>query len=261
MNDLLRRLVFCSVALAFGAAVFVTWTLWRGPVDRTAFDTPAPSPVPQAPAGVVGSSARVEGKPAMTSPAAAPLPPLRARLLGTVLGHQAWESKAFVQETVGQQQLTLMLGEAFQGRVVCHIARGFIRLRAPSGREESLLLEGDSSAEPVILAVDAERYRVNRRKLAEAVHGDAQQLLTQATLRPHLSRYQLAGFQVTQVKPLSLVEQAGFQDEDIITAVNDTPLDSFPAALALYHAARHDREIAVQITRQGATRTLHYLIE
>lgn len=189
------------------------------------------------------------------------LAPLQAELMGTVVGRQPREAQAFLLDTSQPRRLILALGEPFQGRVLSHVGRGFVKFRRPDGNEDSLFLENTQHPEAIIQAVGAGGYRVDRRRLAEAVHGDASQLLSQAQLKPHLEGFQLAGVRLARVEPRSLVAQAGFGSDDVITAINGKPLDSPSAALAAYHAARHGRELSVEVARHGKLHTLRYFLD
>lgn len=188
------------------------------------------------------------------------LAPLQAKLLGTAVERDPKASRAFVRETLTKQQVTLALGQGLQGRVLSHIARGFVRLRRPDGTEELLTIESTTSADAIIQARGADEYQVDKRRLVNAIKGDVRALWAQGRLTPHLEQFQLAGFELSEVQPDSFIEQAGLKPHDIITSVNGKPLTSLPAALAVYDSARHSHDIAVELKRQGDHHTLRYFI-
>lgn len=185
---------------------------------------------------------------------------LQAKLLGTMVGRDAKQSKAFLQDLSTQRQVTLSLGEPLQGRVLSHIARGFVRLRGPDGVEELLAIEDTNNPEAIIQARGADEYQVDKSRLVQAIKGDVRVLWAQGKLAPHLEQFQLTGFTLADVSEGSFLEQAGLQANDVITSVNGALLNSLPAALSAYDVARRSRDISVDVDRHGDRHTLRYLI-
>jgi type II secretory pathway component PulC len=196
----------------------------------------------------------------VTPPSANALAPLQAKLLWTVVEADSSSSRAFVRETLTKRQLTLALGEALQGRTLSHIARGFVRLRRADGAEELLTIEDTTSADAIIQSRGADEYHVDKRRLVDAIKGDVRALWAQGRLNPRIEQFQLAGFELSEVRPESFIEQAGLKSHDVLTAVNGKPLSSFSAAFAAYDSARHSKDIAVEVNRQGDHYTLRYVI-
>ncbi len=264
----MKRLLGTAILLTtMTAMVVVVYLLMRW--DATGLDrlrsltSPAvTAPVPVSPA--VEPPSRPE--PAATGMTtarlpAADLPPLSAHLAGTILGRHPGEHRAVVEDELLDQRLTLAAGERLQGRMISAIARGYIRLRLPSGKEELLVMADTSHPDALIQTVGTDEYRVDRRRLAEAIHWDVRHLRDEVELRPHLQRFQLAGVRLVRVPPQSFAAQAGLQSSDVVTAVNGIPLNSLPTALAIYHLARQSPSITLELSRQGAPRTLRYHLE
>jgi len=252
-----RWLVFSSLSLTL--TITVGWIVWQH-LSRPGAVAPAQTAMaPPATATTVKSTSPTPVR--VAKPPVRPLPPLQAKLLGTAIGLHPKEAKAFVHDLSHNRYLTLAIGEAFQGRLLTNISRGFVRFRRPDRGEEILLIEDTHHPDAIIQAAGPDEYRVNRGGLKRAINGDVTSLLAETQVVPQLERFALAGFKLAHVKPKGLVAQAGFKDHDIVTAVNGTALDSLPTALAVYHAARNGREVSVEVMRHGQTRTLRYLLE
>jgi type II secretory pathway component PulC len=192
------------------------------------------------------------------------LPLLSAKLLGTMLvdDAQADLAKAFILDTLDQSRpsvLTLIIGDPLQGRRLTQIERGLIRLRQPNGMEEQLKL-AESPTDGAIHEVGPDVYQVDRRLMTRMLKGDANNLRTQAIIHPHIRRFQLTGFKLARVEPESLVDQAGLERNDVITAVGERKLNSVSAALTAYQEARESHEVAIEVTRGGRPRTLRYYL-
>ena len=206
---------------------------------------------------------------ASNSPAVAPLHPqalrgLSAKLLGTMLEDEARvePAKAFIMDTLDRDRpsvVSLAVGDSLQGRFLTQIERGVVKLRQPNGTEEQLALE-EVPANMAIHQVGPDDYQVDRQLMTRLLHGDINTLRSQVRLHPSVRRFQLAGFRLARVEPASLVEQAGFQMDDVVTAVGDHRLNSIAATLSAYQEARESSEVAIQVTRGGRQKTLHYYL-
>lgn len=251
-----RLLLGLALACGVGVLIAAAWSLhsqWRSP------SLPADVPTALEPSAVRPSPLREAAWP-LPDARSAGLAPLNATLLGTVIGRHPMSHRAVVEEGHLATRRFLMIGEPLQGRLLTAIERGFIRLRRPDGEEERLTLDNAHHADALIQTVGPDRYRVDRQRLLEAIRGDMNRLRAQVQLQPALEQFQLVGLRVSGVQPKSLVAQAGLQDGDVIRFVNDTALESLPALLAAYYAARTEQELSLGIQRKGAPRTLRYVV-
>ena len=192
------------------------------------------------------------------------LPRLRANLLGTVLTADPAESLALIQDLTRPQrpQREVRVGETVQGRTLARIGRAEAWLRRPDGIEERLAMaEGDGASRPMIQPIGPRAFRVHLRQLARHVKGNVRQLLAQVKIRPILERFQVVGFEVAEIQPGSILHEAGIKARDVVKAVNGIALDGMQHARAAYHAARTSREVTMEISRQGRTETLSYVLD
>ena len=87
-----------------------------------------------------------------------------------------------------------------------------------------------SAASSQIRQLAEDRYAVPREEV-ERVMADPSNILSQARFLPKYEGDQMVGFQVSGIKPNSMLKQVGLQDGDIITDFNGVEIDS-PAATA-----------------------------
>lgn len=188
------------------------------------------------------------------------LPPLQAKLFGTVMGDTPADARAYFHDRFYSQRRILKLGEMLEGRLLNHIGRGFVRFRRPDGSEETVFIEDSGHHDAIVQAVGPDMYRVDKPRLVEAVQGDVNRLLSQVKIQPHLEGFRLTGFELADIQSEGLAAQVGLQPKDVITAVNGTPLNSVQAAFELYQASRATDAISVQVMRSGDLRTLRYVL-
>ena len=88
------------------------------------------------------------------------------------------------------------------------------------------------------------------------------ELLMQARAIPNRdSSGKINGFRLVDFKPDSIYGQLGLEKNDVIQAVNGTPVDSPAKAMELYRALQSARSIAIQVERGGRKQTISYSIE
>jgi type II secretion system protein C len=93
------------------------------------------------------------------------------------------------------------------------------------------------------------------------VNQDLGKILMDATAEPYLENGQIAGFRLYQITEGSIYEKGGFQNDDIITSINGTPLRNVAAAIALLKSLKGENNIGVTIQRGGANVELNLKIQ
>lgn len=84
------------------------------------------------------------------------------------------------------------------------------------------------------------------------VKQDLAKVLMQATAEPHMENGQIAGFKLSQIDADSIFAKGGLMDEDIITAINGTKLNSVAGAIALLRSLKEADSIEVEMLRGGS---------
>jgi general secretion pathway protein C len=100
--------------------------------------------------------------------------------------------------------------------------------------------------EPAVSARTMERRDVDRR-LGEEVP----RILAETTLLPVTEGGQVAGFTLTRVPEGTLLTDAGLRAGDVITSVNDVPIDSLATLLSLWPRLQNESVVRAIVLRQG----------
>jgi general secretion pathway protein C len=215
---------------------------------------------------------------AVAAPPAAPLAPLNARLIGTVLGDR--ESYAIIEDGQTRRQDIYRLNESvFRDATLVGIERDRVSLQR-AGQTEVLELaflerSGGPLLPPVPPAQEARRepqprgsgvaetgenrFVVDQRELNNALE-NMNQLLTQARMVPFFNAGKAEGFRIFAIRPNSLFEKIGLRDGDVLQRVNGNELTDPARAFELFEQLKDEKAVSVDLLRNGAKQTLSYEI-
>jgi len=87
------------------------------------------------------------------------------------------------------------------------------------------------------------------------------QLLTQAKAVPHTENGQQTGFRVVEIQDGSVFHDLGLEREDVIRAVNGTPLRTIDDALKAYSNLKSARSFQLDLLRRGRPLTIDFSVQ
>jgi general secretion pathway protein C len=159
----------------------------------------------------------------------------------------------------GGRERVVGVGEpAFGGRVT-EIAPGRVSLDFGGERVDVRL----SGAAPVALpqlqlpaigaasdAAAASRS-MDRRDMERRLGQEVPRILAETTLVPVVESGQVAGFTLTRVPEGTLLTEAGLRPGDVITSINETPIDSLATLIALWPRLQTESDIRAMVLRNG----------
>ncbi len=169
---------------------------------------------------------------------------LALRLLGTVASDDPTVARAALEDTELRQRLVVRVGDRVKEKAtVYRIERRRIVLAENDGMRELSLDD-----EPPLLTAPMARRRaaLNRRRSSpprgpkvtrETVQEtlrDPSTLFQQARFLPKYEDGQMQGYQISGIKPGSLVEEMGLSDGDVIVGANGVAIDSPTAGGQLF---------------------------
>ena len=144
---------------------------------------------------------------------------------------------------------------AFGGRVAA-ITAGVVVVDF-DGRRVELRLSADAPP-PVAVAratpkaeADANARVLQRRDVERRLGEEAPRILAETTLMPALDAGRVAGFTLTRVPENSLLTDAGLRAGDVLTQVNDTPIDSMATLIALWPRLQNESTLRAIVLRNG----------
>ncbi|KPK11035.1 MAG: hypothetical protein AMJ68_07235 [Acidithiobacillales bacterium SG8_45] len=197
---------------------------------------------------------------------AAPVTSLNLVLLGVVAA--GGESLALISVD-GRDQQPFAIGEEIAHGAVLDAVYPDRAIILRRGVRESLVLQENMPSLPLssvmspttatpageIKKINDNLYRIDRGMLKSQI--GSPDLLSQALVVPHNK----GGFEMRNVTPGSLYEQAGLQSGDVIKKVNGQPINTLDDAMRVYREMGGlDRLVAVNIDidRGGQSQRLHY---
>lgn len=103
--------------------------------------------------------------------------------------------------------------------------------------------------------------RVSKGYRDRMIKDELGKILMQASAEPVMVGGNIIGFSIDQIEAGSIYEKSGFQDGDIITEINDIPLNNIGAAIKLLHSLKGASHVAFEYRRGGATLQSEMFIE
>lgn len=231
-------------------------------VERNLFNSKRPGGVVEAPAAA---------QPGAPAPALS-LPPLNARLIGTVLADGG--GFAVIEDGATRRQELYRFNEVvLQDARLVGIERDRVRLRRGGKTEVLELAFVERAPGPILPPVAAapaprapgvaetgeNRFVVDQTELSSAFE-NMNQLLTQARMVPFFTAGKADGFRIFAIRPNSLFEKIGLRDGDVLQRINGNELADPARAFELFEQLRNERQISVDLVRNGARQTLSYEI-
>lgn len=202
---------------------------------------------------------------------------LKLRLWGTVAGKERG-AYAVIEDIKTRKQNLYRTGDTIQNATVKMILRQKVVLSV-NGQDEILGMEeiGSGGARrggpsPRIAAqqdsvpprLPVSSYPRQLTLKSDQIQGaleNLDQLMEQASIRPHIEEGQPAGISITGIKPNTIFRRMRLRNGDIITGVNGAPIESVEDAMRVFGDLSSASEVQLEIKRRGRKRTLNYKIE
>lgn len=193
---------------------------------------------------------------------------LKIFLLGTVVGNEK-NSIAIIEERDIKKQGIYKVGDGIKNAMIKSILRGKVVLKVGDRDEILVMEEPDSSKRPEksdsatqqasappptnTRTITIDRSSINRE------FEDINNLLSQATIRPHFQDGQPDGLAITGIRAGSLFRRMGLSNGDVISGINDQPIQTPDDIISMYNDLISGSQISLQIKRRGLERTINYM--
>lgn len=199
----------------------------------------------------------------MAALADAPPPPDLAAV-GVIVSPRPERSVALLRS--GGRTRIVGVGETgFGGRVVVITGEGvlldfserLVTLRLSAGGHAVASARPPVAAPPAAASSEAPEdpttpaRAMERREVERRLGQEAPRILAETTLIPVTEAGQVAGFTLTRVPEGSLLTDAGLRAGDILTRVNDVPIDSLATLIALWPRLQGESVLRAVVLRQG----------
>ncbi len=185
------------------------------------------------------------------------------KLIGTVEGETF--TGAVLDDGTGQAfyQLNRKLPD---GSILTKVIRNKVVLRRPDGADVSVEIVDDTK---IIVMRQNSNAGVKRgpngtfvmdQREVLADTKNMSQVLTQARALPYVEGGKTVGFRMSEIVPGSIYTKMGLQNGDVIQRVNSQELDNPAKFFQLYQGLQNERNIAIDLIRNGQPQTLNYEI-
>lgn len=186
-------------------------------------------------------------------------PPADLEAVGIVVSRRN-ESCVAILRAEGRQRVVGLGESAFGGRVTA-IAPGRVTLDF-GGQRVDVRLAGVSAVPPPSLlppaaasgaAEDAETpaRSMERREMERRLGQEVPRILAETTLVPVTESGQVAGFTLTRLPEGTLLSDAGLRPGDVLTSINDVPIDSLATLIGLWPRLQSESDIRAVVLRNG----------
>ena len=200
---------------------------------------------------------------------------LQLRLWGTITGDGEGAAYAVIEDTSRRRQPQHLYreGENIGDAVIKKILRERVVLTV-DGSDEVLEMEemldhararqtGSQTGRMRASGLESEseqEFSIDRDRVEEAL-ADVGNLMRQVRVRPYFEDGNPQGVLLSGVRRNSIFEDMGLQSGDVIRGINGNPIRSVDDAMELYQGLRSERDIQVQIQRDGSIQTISYRVQ
>jgi general secretion pathway protein C len=194
-------------------------------------------------------------------------------LLGTVTGDNE-NAYAVIEDKSKRTQDIYHIGDNVKSAVLKNIFRNKVVIRF-NGKDEILLKDenqdqkGTSSSSfpgfsgmeppggtpPTGESGPTQTIMLNRTELENAL-SNVQEVMTQASIQPHMQDGVVDGLTITGVKAGSIFRRAGLRNGDIVKGVEGMEIKSQEDLLSLYGNLKNMESVGLQIIRRGRERNI-----
>ncbi len=86
-------------------------------------------------------------------------------------------------------------------------------------------------------------------------------VLYQAMALPRVVNGKIKGFQISEIEAGSIYEKVGIQNNDVVTKINDAPLNDMSKTIALLNTLRDDQQVTFEVERGGQKKTYYLKVK
>lgn len=163
---------------------------------------------------------------------------LKSRTVRTLLAGETWEEARI--QAIRRNEVLLMNKETDQTELL-ELNRG----RSITGKQSE---------------TSDETQKISRYQVNKAIQSNMDKLLTNVEVRPAFQQGKIIGFKIQNFKgrPGKLMENLGFQTDDIISRVNGKKINGMDQALKLWSSLKYQKNFDIQVLRDGERMNFKY---
>jgi len=188
---------------------------------------------------------------------------LGIRLVGIVSGNPTM-ARAIILDTDNSITTVRKLGDQIKGATILDVKDDAV-IVAYEGKDEVLRLSNTSPKAPIQSnSSNITEQTTGRTAPVEQTGsgservGYVEKLLRTAQFSPHLVGGQTGGIQISGLDKIPEAKSFGFQEDDVIRAVNGQTLTSKQKAVQVFKKARSQSAIEIELVRNGKVKELSF---
>jgi len=185
-------------------------------------------------------------------------PPPDLEAVGIILSRRP-EACVAILRSGGRERVVAVGEPAFGGRVSA-IVSGRVSLDF-SGERVDVRLAGVAAAPPAAPAPAipagpredpaTPARAMERREMERRLGQEVPRILAETTLVPVTDSGQVAGFTLTRIPEGTLLTDAGLRAGDVLTSINDVPIDSLATLISLWPRLQAESDLRAVVLRNG----------
>lgn len=187
-------------------------------------------------------------------------------LIGTIEGESF--AGAVLQDATNIQAFYRINQKLPDGSMIVKVGRDRITLRRADGEKIELSIVDDTKivniasrgqASSGVRRLSEGKFMVDQREVAASTE-NLSQVLTQARALPFVESGKTIGFRLSEIVPGSLYEKIGLVNGDVIQRVNAEDVSDPAKFFQMYQGLKDERQISIDLLRNGQRQTLNYEI-
>jgi general secretion pathway protein C len=185
-------------------------------------------------------------------------PPADLEAVGIIVSRRP-EACVAILRSGGRERVASVGEPAFGGRVTA-IVPGRVTLDFGGTRLDVRLAGVAAAPPPSARSANASgpledpttpARSMERRDLERRLGQEVPRILAETTLVPVTEGGQVAGFTLTRLPEGTLLSEAGLRPGDVITSINDVPIDSLATLIGLWPRLQSESDIRAVVLRNG----------
>jgi len=185
-------------------------------------------------------------------------PPADLEAVGIIVSRRP-EACVAILRSGGRERVASVGEPAFGGRVTA-VVPGRVSLDFGGERVDVRLAGVAAAPPPSAPSATASRppedpttpaRSMDRREMERRLGQEVPRILAETTLVPVTDGGQVAGFTLTRLPEGTLLSDAGLRAGDVITSINDVPIDSLATLIGLWPRLQSESDIRGVVLRNG----------
>ncbi len=188
-------------------------------------------------------------------------------LIGTIEGEHF--SGAVLDSPANPQAFYRLNEKLPDGSRIVKVKRDSVSLKRADGSVTVVQMEdatkivmatpSAAAAAPACGRCPEDKYMLDQREVAASTE-NMNQILTQARALPYMEAGKTVGFRISEIVAGSIYEKIGLKNGDVIQKVNAQDVDDPGKFFQLYQGLKEEKNITIDLMRNGQRQTLNYEI-